>query len=338
MINRSSLIFVFISMPLAAQVDLQQFVTDFYKKWHISHPINIEYSVKFSAKGIQTDRYAIQIPKPYIDITNQSQIDDLLAFIPQKEIRQKLRDNFKNCEIGALLYAYEANAEPAQNRYKTYFDFGKVAGNINSYEWYETPCADTLNTKNDLKRAHPESSTSSDLKAFDTHMTVEGFTPEAPRRIEGSKRDNVLCQTSHDRPRFTHRSYVSFPRYRGFLERLLSERQLAAFKAMRPMLEEGETMKKLTPDHNSLCFKFKPGIKIAEAKKYITELVRGLANKVGVIDRKKFESILASIKEYTISWLTIGPEEITVYYRKQPWVYWPELILTSTHPSAQKKS
>ncbi len=42
------------------------------------------------------------------------------------------------------------------------------------------------NTKKD--RAHPESSTSSDLKPFDTRTTVEGFTPEDPRRIEGSKR------------------------------------------------------------------------------------------------------------------------------------------------------
>ncbi len=50
----------------------------------------------------------------------------------------------------------------------------------------------------EVDRAHPESSTSSDLKAFDTQMTVEGFTPEAPRRIEGSKRasDSFSIATS----------------------------------------------------------------------------------------------------------------------------------------------
>lgn len=258
-----------ISSPLSAQpfmacLDMQHHVDAFYKKWHIDYPCNKEYSVKFSAKGINSDRYVIQIPKPYVDIANEEMLRDLVSIIPDKELRQKMCRNFKSCEEGALLYAFEGNVAPSQYRYKTYFDFGKKRGTIDSYEWQEN----------------------------------------------GSP---------------TQRHYVSFPRYRGFLETLLSEKQMMAFKAMRPLLDESGTMKKIGPQHELLCLKFKAGIKVADAKKYITELVAGLANQSkGALNRKNFDTIMASISSYDISWLSIGPDEIILYYRKQPWLYRPE--------------
>ncbi len=246
--------------PLAAAQDLQQFVTDFYKKWAIQEPINIEYSVKFSPQGINSDRYVVQIPQSYLDVTNNKQLDDLVAFIPSLNIQQQMKNDLKQHDVGALLYAVEGAGDT--RRYKTYFDFGKEQGTIHSYEW----------RGNDAQ--------------------------------------------------FTPRDYVLYPRYKGLLETMLSRIQLLGFRALRPFLDESATMWKKGGTHNTLCFKFKPDIKVSDVKKYITELVRSIANKSGAIKRQTFELIMSSIKQYPISWISISPGEITIYYRKEPWSYY----------------
>lgn len=112
------------------------------------------------------------------------------------------------------------------------------------------------------------------------------------------------------------RPIASCTKCKRVLENMLSSSQIQAFKALRVFLDESATVLRHSPEQKTLSFTCKPGVKVAETKKYITGLVRSIANKSGTIPRPAFEATMAGLKQCDLSGLDISSGEITLHYHK----------------------
>lgn len=135
-IPRYACLYLFLIFTISRTNELQNFITTFFKKWDIQHPLNEEFSIKFGCHEIHPHRYIICIPRSYVDFSSREQIEELFAFIGEKpEVKNRIKKYLLEEADGWIGYAIDFS-DPRNLKKKAYFDFGKNSGKgIDSYEW-----------------------------------------------------------------------------------------------------------------------------------------------------------------------------------------------------------
>jgi len=117
--------------------NLYNFIQDFFKKYDITYPLNIEFSAKISNQGFNNQRYVISIPKTYLNNSYKTKkLDEITNFIPSEYVKSKIKELISAHNVGSLIYAVDFFK--GQNKYKVYFDFPVISQKgITSFEWQE---------------------------------------------------------------------------------------------------------------------------------------------------------------------------------------------------------
>lgn len=111
------------------------------------------------------------------------------------------------------------------------------------------------------------------------------------------------------------RSYKAVKNYQNYLNKILSKSQLQAFGKIKKFLNlDFLVALKKTPTKESLCFKFKPNVKVEDVKDLIINLTSQI-NK----NSKEIVEILNRIKDVNVYWLVLEKDEVNIYARVIDW-------------------